>query len=416
MGNKEQKILKQVKKYQSKLIDLQENCIIDNEDNAKPLKIEIKIYFCSNGLIIQKTINKNVSNVVLPYEYGSTIQKFKQENGPIINNLFIAGNKEEILFNKVYNYRTIKDYNGLALAQDHFDHILDNNYLFGEGKIKCVDDVISLLNLDDSPKGSLIYRGQINEEWALQPSLFRNHNENASKIEASVFERLIKGERSFYQKSFDPLEHMINLQHFGVPTRLLDWSSDFFISLFFACFDEQNCCENKDGALYVLFKEHFQPILVNDSNYKLLKNPISEESVNLFERRLQINDIFFIEPSLKNPRLRSQDGCFLFFPFSPLPDTREEYVNLGSYINAKNNYYKSNNTDANIVKPPFWIGKMKVDMRYKKSILKELEDNYGISKDNLYVKNIKVDQTEDYYMQLYSEALNKSGNINKKNK
>ena len=49
---------------------------------------------------------------------------------------------------------------------------------------------------------------------------------DAVPIELALFETMLLGIKSPYSNTFDPIDRLMNLQHFGIPTRLLDWTSD----------------------------------------------------------------------------------------------------------------------------------------------------------------------------------------------
>lgn len=104
-----------------------------------------------------------------------------------------------------------------------------------------------------SPAGP-IYRGQSDAKWGLVPGLFRvrefprEHPKNWDSLEAfsiGAFSRRAKQYHPDVDSTFSYT--LVIAQHYGVPTRLLDWSCNPLVALFFAV------CESPevDGALFV---------------------------------------------------------------------------------------------------------------------------------------------------------------------
>jgi FRG domain-containing protein len=99
----------------------------------------------------------------------------------------------------------------------------------------------------------LWFRGQSDAAWSLEPSAFRRAVPTGSALydETSMFYhfRLLRPDLSqSHQSTFDWLCVM---QHFGLPTRLLDWSESVLVALFFAVADPTGEYA-QDGRLYVL--------------------------------------------------------------------------------------------------------------------------------------------------------------------
>src|SRR5215469_15080320 len=105
-----------------------------------------------------------------------------------------------------------------------------------------IDSVDNLIYLINSLPNNYFYRGQADASWYLQSSLERIVGSNWSAETARKFE-------DFALKSFRPKFHLYDrenvqpgsklawlsiMQHYGVPTRLLDFTESPYVALYFA--------------------------------------------------------------------------------------------------------------------------------------------------------------------------------------
>ena len=116
-------------------------------------------------------------------------------------------------------------------------------------EINSITELIQILRDDIGDYGEDIwFRGQSHFDWQLSPGLFR-YKTNVS--ETSLLTRFKQSASLLIHTSpKDDFDWMFLMQHYGVPTRLLDWSESPLTSLYFAIFDEEH--DDIDSALWML--------------------------------------------------------------------------------------------------------------------------------------------------------------------
>ena len=171
----------------------------------------------------------------------------------------------------------------------------------------------------------LLYRGQSDKGYSLMPSVFRK--DLLRKEHTLIHELLLKVPEGFSSNSF---ERLIKMQHYGLPTRLMDFSTNPLIALYFACLSNHD----KDGEIVVLYDylerydsrevltittlSEYQGARVKDmvdfladKNIQYKIEPISDRSPEL-EKVLSRQYIPVAAP-LNNERIKRQQGVLVLF-------------------------------------------------------------------------------------------------------
>lgn len=287
------------------------------------------------------------------------------------------------------NMRELKNDYGGVLSMSKFE----------DKEISCVGDLFSILGeMQIKPFGSLnvsattFYRGQSNYDWELIPSLFRNDLYGKETYMIKKIKHLAVEELDW----LDRFSQLVKLQHYGLPTRLLDLTENPLVALYFACRNRQN-----DGAFYIfknypthwsddplvetfmdfIFEIGFNHIDVENyldickSKYKgkyYSRRPISSESELIGD----LSTYFAVYPQRNNSRLFEQQGAFLLFG-SNLVEVKVSN-NLGTYGKRYLLF------DSNIKnKIPSNIVKIKVRESAKNLIINEL-NILGVNKMKLF--------------------------------
>lgn len=182
---------------------------------------------------------------------------------------------------------------------------------------KTVNSIAELLKyMSEDSKGIIgptWYRGHSNKDWTLKPLIFR------AKYHSEMFALKCFKQDATLLLDYKPMktyEWLFIMRHYGVPTRLLDWTESALVGLFFTL-SNQN--KDKDGALWVLL-----PVELNKQEGRNLfldevdqlpsfeednfMNAYSTESL-LSERVSKIPPIAFVAPR-NTSRMQAQLSVF----------------------------------------------------------------------------------------------------------
>jgi hypothetical protein len=183
-------------------------------------------------------------------------------------------------------------------------------------KIESVAEWISLLQtFEQQHIAQWFYRGHSDSRFQLTPSLFRLNAENSAATPDEVEEyvmNIFKAEAKPHLQ-FEPaddLEWLALAQHHGLPTRLLDWSVNPLVALFFAA-EAQNGLDAEVWCLGFPSTNNCQP-----------------KSTHL-ARRLTLAKCGFIHfPKHISPRMTNQTGCFTVHTSNVPLDQDKNYENF----------------------------------------------------------------------------------------
>jgi len=126
-------------------------------------------------------------------------------------------------------------------------------------------DTIDIVSQIASQTGNrdLWWRGQCNYDWGLVPGIYRAEVLGKESFLNLRFRAGAKVRHNACPDHDNLIEWLFLAQHYGLPTRLLDWTNSLLIGLYFAVEDERFA--DSDGSLYCL-----QPSLLN-------KNEVSRD-------------------------------------------------------------------------------------------------------------------------------------------
>ena len=109
--------------------------------------------------------------------------------------------------------------------------------------------------------GSFVFRGEPKYYEQTSSSLYREYAAKLGPFGADGFDiRHVQDEiiedAAFYTEDLAPQDLLSQLQHFGYPTNLIDFTTDYLVALYFACSSEPN----DDGRVILLDAQANEPV------------------------------------------------------------------------------------------------------------------------------------------------------------
>ena len=185
--------------------------------------------------------------------------------------------------------------------------------------ISSISDLLSVLKNNPEPTSMYWYRGQSNVDWKLLPALARRQGDLTR--ESDLLARFKQNASLLLQPlPISDWGWLTVMQHYRVPTRLLDWTESPLVALYFAV----DTGHETDGALWILDPtrlnsasrispdyDRYIPSFEDDATLNYLPSSLRAETISRLE------PIAVIGPR-NTPRMQAQLGVFTVIHRDPI--------------------------------------------------------------------------------------------------
>jgi hypothetical protein len=184
------------------------------------------------------------------------------------------------------------------------------NFVFsrvGGGEKEELRELLEIMGKEETGKQ---YRGQANSSWNLDASITREPK--YLNNEAEMYYEILSLKPDAFKNDISVYERLITMQHFGMPTRLLDITRNPLVAIFFSCNNWE--CKDNDGVIFT-----FKP--KDKSDFLNFEDPRLEHLSSLFnhsnvkeskDAKVFLSKIWYIKGVAKNQRISNQSGDFIF--------------------------------------------------------------------------------------------------------
>jgi FRG domain len=155
----------------------------------------------------------------------------------------------------------------------------------------------------------LWFRGHANSSWSLVPTIGREQCYAGKRPilsrddEWMLLHRFRRRCYAAMDRAISPLEAMFLARHHGLPTRLLDWTANALVALYFACSE----AADHEGRLWAMLPYGVRPDI---EVFALIDFTRDVELIKGMEEQ----GVKILFPFFNSPRVVAQDGAYTVHP------------------------------------------------------------------------------------------------------
>lgn len=181
---------------------------------------------------------------------------------------------------------------------------------------------------------SRFYRGQASKEWKLEPSIFRKEFTEIKEKERKLINELLIHYPDTFVDCQNDFEKLVVAQHYGIPTRLLDLTTNPLVALFFACYRKSDIKGN--ARVYIIDIPTVNIHYFNEDNItEITRQYFSRTSIEPSSSSNMFKYIC-VKARLNNPRIIRQSGAFLLYDgIDTKDDSRRQLKDIGKIFSVE---------------------------------------------------------------------------------
>jgi hypothetical protein len=180
--------------------------------------------------------------------------------------------------------------------------------------IKTVGDLSRQVRALPATNRTWLFRGHADSRWMLQPSVHRGYSPQQERYLTNEFRVRASGRHFSCPLSNDYPAWLALMQHYGLPTRLLDWTYSPLVAAFFSVHPDyvlRNTVENRNASIWVLDpgklneSQGFEPLIfpLDAASYEPMIAPA-------FKNRVEPDTVGVAMALEHDPRIQLQQGAF----------------------------------------------------------------------------------------------------------